>query len=105
MTRVKEEAMSNTQPNVEIGYPEFRSLVYARYSAPIQEAVNLSGFGSEMFKKPVSELLHKVTGRIACIVSNPLGAVVMLVLNGYGNDAMKIPNPFPSCVLLRRRHA
>ena len=82
--------MSNAQLDVEIGFPKFRSHVYAKYSVPIQEAVKLSELASVMFKKPVSEPLHQVIGRIASIVTNSLGAVVLLVLNGYGHDAMRI---------------
>jgi len=82
--------MIETLSCVEIGFPDFRAQVYHKYSVPIQEAVQLTELASEMFKKPVSELQHKIIGRLACIVANPLGTVVTLVLNGYGNDAMKI---------------
>lgn len=83
--------MANQELRVDIGDPEFRSRVYQRYRTAIESMMGLVALASKISTtQPVSETLHKVIGRIACIVTNSLGAVVILVLNGYGNDAMKI---------------
>lgn len=45
---------------------------------------------NDIFRKPISEPLHKVISYITKIVSNSLGALITLALNGYGSDAMRI---------------
>jgi hypothetical protein len=45
---------------------------------------------SYLFGKAISEPLHKVIRQIAKNTINSLGALTTLLLNGYGNDGMKI---------------
>lgn len=78
------------QHKVIAGFPEFWQKAHDKYPLFFKAAKELMPLENEIFKKPASEPLHKVLRHIAKIVSNSLGALITLVLNGYGNDAMKI---------------
>lgn len=91
--------MSDAALRVDIGFPEFRSKVYQKYRLAIDSLRELVELGNKCTQTPVSEPLHRVIGWLACIVSNSAGGVVTLVLNGYGNDAMKISRcMFEGCI-------
>ncbi len=82
--------MSEEEPRVVAGFPEFWQLAHNNHPLFFKAAMDLMPLQNEIFIKPVSEPLHKVLRYIAKIVSNSLGALITLVLNGYGNDAMKV---------------
>ena len=78
-------------PRVDIGDPEFRGQIYSKYEAAIiamQELVDLAS--SVSMGVTVADRVQRVSGWLVCIISNSVGAVVTLALNGYGNDAMKV---------------
>jgi len=78
-------------PRVEaVGYPEFWQQVHDRFPAVFKAIHDLHPLQRAIFLKPVSEPLHKVIRHLAKMTVNSLGALTTLVLNGYGNDAMKI---------------
>ena len=82
--------MQTAPDRVIAGFPEFWDTAYAEHrayfdaSAPLQQLVN------RVRQCPASEPLHKVVRRITILSANSYGALVTLVSNGYGNDAMKI---------------
>jgi len=82
--------MRNEPLNVEIGFSEFRSHTYQKYPVAFEKCKELVHVANEFWNKPVSGPSPHVVGRICCIVCNSLGGLAILVLNGYGNDAMKI---------------
>lgn len=82
--------MDNGPVSVEIGFPEFRYRIYQQYPVAFEKCKELVDVANEFWSKPVSSPYPQVVGRICCIVCNSLGGLVTLVLNGYGNDAMKI---------------
>jgi hypothetical protein len=76
--------------NVDIGFSEFRSRIYQKYPVAFEKCKELVHVANEFWNKPVSSPYPHLIGRICCIVCNSLGGLVILVLNGYGNDAVKI---------------
>lgn len=75
---------------VTAGFPEFWQRVYDEFPLFFSALPELTDIQNQIFRQPVSEPLHKVLRHIAKIVSNSLGAVITLVLNGYGNDALRV---------------
>jgi len=64
--------------------------VYSKYKLFFDCAVKLAAITTEMIRKPVQGWLLQVVGRMAAAAANTHGALVTLVLNGYGHDAMKL---------------
>lgn len=89
---------------VVAGFPDFWQRAHDRFPLFFKAAGDLAPLQNEIFRKPVSEPLHKVLRHIAKIVSNSMGAVIVLVLNEYGNDAIKVARSMFSdgCGLLPR---
>ena len=82
--------MNEQEPEVVAGFPEFWQIAHNKYPLFFRAAMDLMPLQNEIFIKPTSAPIHKVLRYIAKIVSNSLGALITLVLNGYGNDAMKV---------------
>ncbi len=73
-----------------VGFPDFWQHVHDTYAKSFEAAAELTSIGNEAFNVPLAEPLHKVARHIAKTVWNSFGALMILVLNGYGPDAMKI---------------
>jgi hypothetical protein len=73
-----------------VGFPDFWQHVHDSYAKSFEAAAELTSLGNEVFNIPLAEPLHKVARHIAKTVWNSFGALMILVLNGYGPDAMKI---------------
>jgi hypothetical protein len=73
-----------------VGFPDFWQHVHDSYAKSFEAAAELTSIGNEAFNVPLAEPLHKVARHIAKTVWNSFGALMVLVLNGYGPDAMKI---------------
>ena len=72
------------------GFPEFQQQALDVNPLAFQAIVDLHPIATKLFSKPVAASSHKVTRMIAKITYNSLGALTMLLLNGYGSDGMKI---------------
>ena len=68
----------------------FATRFHKKYQPVVQECMDLVRIGNVLFRRPLTEPLHKVIRFIAKIVANSNGAVLTLNENGYGNDAMKV---------------
>lgn len=64
--------------------------VYVKYKPFFEFAEHLAPLVNEMIKTPVAGPLFQVVGRMATAAANTHGALLTLVLNGYGHDAMKL---------------
>jgi hypothetical protein len=64
--------------------------VYAKYRLFFECADKLAPIVSDMMKTPVEGKLLLIVGRMMAAAANSYGALLTLVLNGYGQDAMKI---------------
>lgn len=73
-----------------VGFPDFWQHVHDNYAKSFDAAAELMSIGNEAFSHPLTEPLHKVSRHIAKTVWNSFGALMVLALNGYGPDAMKI---------------
>jgi hypothetical protein len=79
------------QPEVvAAGFPEFWKPVYLKYQGFFDCAHKLVPVVSDMIKAPVGGQLLQIVGRLVAAASNSYGALLTLVLNGFGLDAMKI---------------
>jgi hypothetical protein len=75
---------------VMAGFPEMCQPVYDKYRLFFECAIKLGPIVSDMIKTPVEGQLLAIVGRLAAAAANSYGALLTLVLNGYGQDAMKI---------------
>src|SRR5439155_8972602 len=73
-----------------VGYPEFWQQVHDRFPAAFKSIHDIIPLQQALFLRPISEPLHKVIRHLSKMTVNSIGALTTLVLNGYGNDAMKI---------------
>ena len=76
--------------NITAGFPDFWSPVHQKYKSFFDCAKLLEPIVSEMVKVPVSGPLLLTVRGLAAAAANSYGALLTLVLNGYGMDAMKI---------------
>src|ERR1700677_1417359 len=72
------------------GFPEMWTPVYNKYKLFFDCAAKLAPITTEMIRKPVQGPLFQIVGRMAAAAANTHGALLTLVLNGYGHDAMKL---------------
>jgi hypothetical protein len=75
---------------IAAGFPEFWRPVYHKYRGFFDCALKLAPIVSDMVKTPVGGQLLHIVGRLVGAAANSYGALLTLVLNGYGLDAMKI---------------
>ena len=75
---------------VAAGFPEMWQPVYQKYKLFFDCAAKLRPIVGEMISTPLSGHLLIIAGHILAAVVNSYGALVTLVLNGYGYDAVRI---------------
>jgi hypothetical protein len=78
------------EPELIAGFSEFWTPVYQKYKGFFDCAHQLGPIVSDMIKTPVEGKLLLIVGRMMAAAANSYGALLTLVLNGYGQDAMKI---------------
>ena len=78
------------EPEVMAGFPEMWEPVYQKYRLFFECAAKLAPIVSDMIKAPIEGQLLHIVGRMVAAAANSYGALLTLVLNGYGQDAMKI---------------
>src|SRR5581483_4869862 len=64
--------------------------VYTKYKRFFEFAEHLAPIVNEMIRAPVAGPLFQIVGRMAAAAANTHGALLTLVLNGYGHDAIKL---------------
>ena len=64
--------------------------VHTKYKLFFDCAEKLQSIISDLIKAPTKGQLLHIIGRMVAASANSYGALLTLVLNGYGNDAMKI---------------
>jgi hypothetical protein len=69
---------------------EFEQSIHAKYGAIIQACMELIPIGNALFDTPVAEPVQKVIRFLAKMVLNSNGAIIVLAVQGYGNDAIKV---------------
>jgi hypothetical protein len=82
--------MEDTPCQVTAGFPEMWTPVYNKYKLFFDCAAKLAPITTEMIRTPVQGRLLQIIGRMAAAAANTHGALLTLVLNGYGHDAMKL---------------
>jgi len=77
-------------PVIAAGFPEMWPQVYTKYKYFFDCAAKLEPIICDMISTPLEGQLAIITGHIAAAAANSHGALLTLVLNGYGHDAVKI---------------
>ena len=75
---------------VAAGFPEMWQPVYDKYRLFFELAIKLQPIVNEMTQRPMSGQLSQIVCRMVLAAANTNGALLTLVLNGYGHDAMKL---------------
>lgn len=78
------------QPEVTAGFSEFWVPVYRKYKGFFDCGRLLAPIVSDMIKAPVGGQLLPIVGRLLAAAVNSYFALLTLVLNGFGMDAIKI---------------
>ena len=79
----------HSAPETVAGFPDMWHPVYEKYKAFFDLAAELPPLINEMIHKPHQGRLLQTVARLTCVAANTNGAILTLVLNGYGHDAMK----------------
>src|SRR5271169_1447769 len=82
--------MGNTQDQVTIGYPEFYPLMLEKHAKFFEVMQTIPPMMDSVFSQGHSEPLHRVCRHLAKMVANSLNAVLLLAMNGLGNDCLKV---------------
>lgn len=82
--------MPEEPPRIVAGFPEMWQPVYDRYGLFFKAAGKIQDLVKEMASRVPSGELSGIVCRMVCVAANTLSAIVTLVLNGYGYDAMKL---------------
>ena len=77
-------------PRITPGFPDMWQPVYEKYRLFFVCADKLMPIVNETIRAPIEGKLLKTVCRMVIAASNSYGALIALVLNGYGHDAMKI---------------
>jgi hypothetical protein len=85
-----ERGTTQAEPLIQMGYPDFWPVMLQKYESFFAYANDLGPTIDEIFDQGHSEPLHKVCRHLAKMVANSLSAVVLLAVNGFGIDALKI---------------
>jgi Family of unknown function (DUF5677) len=72
------------------GYQEFWSVAYQEFESFFGAAQKTEPLINSIFSVGHSEPLAKVLRHLSKMVSNSFSALLMLAINGFGNDAMKL---------------
>lgn len=81
---------SETPSEVVAGFPEMWQPVHDKYRPFFELATNLQAIVNEMTQRPMSGQLSQIVCRMVLAAANTNGALLTLVLNGFGHDAMKL---------------
>jgi|SRR5271157_15495 len=72
------------------GFPDFWDTVVERFPKFFAAAKEVGPLSNEAFAVPVTEWLHLLTRNLAKSVVNSFGSLLILCMNGYGFDGLKI---------------
>ena len=90
VTKSKQNCLSIPPGGIIAGFPEFWQKAYRRYPRFFDATDQLVPLVNTVLARPVGGklpvLFHFMTG----IISNSLGSLITLALNGYGHDAVRI---------------
>jgi hypothetical protein len=75
---------------IQAGFPDFWPVIVEKYGKFFALTQSLEPTVKEIFGVGMSEPMHKVCRHLAKMVANSMNAVMLLGLNGFGIDALKI---------------
>jgi hypothetical protein len=81
---------TQTQPQIQMGYPDFWPVVLRKHERFLALTQTIGPLIDDLFSEAHTEPLHKVCRHLSKMVANSVGAVLLLGMNGYGHDGIKI---------------
>src|SRR6185437_9197565 len=72
------------------GYPDFWPIAYREHEKFFEAADKTEPLMNEIFSVGQADPMHKVLRHLSKMVSNSFSALLILGINGFGNDAMKL---------------
>jgi len=82
--------MTENCPDVVAGFPEWWEPVHQKYKLFFECAFRLQPIVNEMISTPVGGHLLMIVGHTLAAAANSYAAILTLVLNGFGFDAVRI---------------
>jgi len=78
------------EPDIQVGYPDFWPVVFRKHERFFSVAQSYGRLIDDVFGVAMREPIHKVCRQLAKGVGNSMCAVMLLGMNGFGIDALKI---------------
>src|SRR5579863_4909711 len=75
---------------VQMGYPDFWPVIFRKHERFLTVTQSLGPLIDDLFSQGHTEPLHRVCRHLAKMVANSICAVLVLGVNGFGNDALKV---------------
>lgn len=72
------------------GFPELWQKAYDAYPRFFRATDHLVPLVNDLLRKPAGDQLLRILHYMTAIISNSLGSLITLTLNGYGHDAVRI---------------
>jgi hypothetical protein len=72
------------------GFPEFWQRSHNAFPRFFEATEHLIPLVNDILQKPVSDQLPRLLHYMTAIISNSLGSLIILSLNGYGHDAIRV---------------
>ena len=79
-----------TQAQILPGYPDFWPVAFSEYQKFFEAAEKTEPLINEIYSVGQSEPLHKVLRHLSKMVANSFSGLLVLGINGFGYDAMKL---------------
>ncbi len=81
---------TQTKTGIVMGYPDFWPVVLRKYKKFFELSQTLGPTIDDLFSQSHTEPSHTVCRHLSKMVANSVGAVLLLGVNGYGYDGIKI---------------
>jgi hypothetical protein len=78
------------QAQIQVGYPDFWPVILNRHPKFFEITQDLGSTVDALFSKAHTKAMHRVCRQLAKMVANSLCSVLLLGMNGFGNDALKV---------------
>jgi len=82
--------MATSDAQIQIGYPDFFPLIVEKHAKFFEVIQSIGPLMDDVFSEAHSEPLCKICRHLTKMVANSLNAVLLLGMNGMGNDSLKI---------------
>jgi hypothetical protein len=89
-TRKQHEYLPIPPGGIIAGFPEFWQKAHDAYPHFFRATDHLVPIVNDLLRRPIGGQLPRILHYMTAIISNSLGSLITLALNGYGHDAVRI---------------